>query len=436
LNLAGKGDREMTSIETEVVVVGTGPGGATLAKEFACMGREVVMVEKGRQHEFAVGRLASLGSINRIVRPKHGKGLIFRGVSVGGSSMVFNGNAYDPPAFLKSELAIDLSLETAEARAELGIKPLPKSFYDQWPATRDLVKAAEDLDIALVPQDKFIDPNRCDPACDKCMLGCRKGAKWTSREFVHQAQRRGARLLDRTSVDRLILENGTARGVSLKGPHGISEIRADKVVLSAGGMGTPVILQKSGLPGAGEGFFIDPMNVVWAFSRYPGSINEQTFSVASEEFMEPDGFMIGNLGAFALTPWALYGRLRGKKYTHVMGLFTKIGDSPGGRIDIRGNIVKPYSREDMARFKKGTETCRKILIRAGTEPDSMHIGHNVGGHPGGTAAIGRVVDRDLQAYKARNLFICDASVFPKSPGRPPTLTIIALAKHLAARMGS
>ena len=49
----------------------------------------------------------------------------------------------------------------------------------------------------------------------------------------------------------------------------------------------------------------------------------------------------------------------------------------------------------------------------------------------GTAAIGRVVDNSLEAFAAKGLFVCDASVFPRSPGRPPTLTIIALAKYLA-----
>jgi choline dehydrogenase-like flavoprotein len=53
-----------------------------------------------------------------------------------------------------------------------------------------------------------------------------------------------------------------------------------------------------------------------------------------------------------------------------------------------------------------------------------------GAHPGGTASIGKVVDKDLQT-KVDNLFVCDASVFPTSPGLPPILTIVALAKRLA-----
>ncbi|MEW5724483.1 MAG: GMC family oxidoreductase, partial [Thermodesulfobacteriota bacterium] len=94
-------------------------------------------------------------------------------------------------------------------------------------------------------------------------------------------------------------------------------------------------------------------------------------------------------------------------------------------------IYKPYPAEDRRRFEKGTQTCRRIMIQAGAVPGSILVLPNVGGHPGGTAAIGRVVDRDLRAYEAENLYVCDASVFPRSPGRPPSLTIIALAKRLA-----
>jgi len=56
-----------------------------------------------------------------------------------------------------------------------------------------------------------------------------------------------------------------------------------------------------------------------------------------------------------------------------------------------------------------------------------------GGHPGGTAAIGEIVDKDLQT-EVNNLFACDASVLPTAPGLPPILTIVALAKRLAKQL--
>lgn len=361
-----------------------------------------------------------------------------RGITVGGSSVVYNGNAYDPPEWLATELDIDLTEEAIDTKAEIGIRPLPEDFSKDWSCTHRLIEAAGELDIALMPQQKFIDPEKCDPTCDDCMLGCRRGAKWTAREYVNEAFLNGAKVLAETMADSVIIENGDAKGVRVKGPHSYTEVRADKVVISAGGIGTPVILLRSGIEGAGEGFFIDPMNVVHAIGKYPGPKNEMTFAYASEEFVEDEGYLVGTLGSLPVlgnkvsrTVKSLGWAARGGRLSNVMGMFTKIGDSPGGRIYADGRIEKPYGSEDEVKFNKGTEACKNILIGAGADPDTFTVEHNVGGHPGGTAAIGRVVDNDLQAYAAKNLYVCDASVFPRSPGRPPTLTIIALAKHLA-----
>ena len=58
-----------------------------------------------------------------------------------------------------------------------------------------------------------------------------------------------------------------------------------------------------------------------------------------------------------------------------------------------------------------------------------------GAHPGDTAAIGQVVDKDLQ-IRIENLFVCEASVLPTSPGLPPILTIVALSKRLGKKLAA
>lgn len=423
--------------ETEIVVVGSGPGGATVARELCRRNRRVVLLERGRWHQWLVGRFASMGTITRFSTSRQG-GLMGRGITAGGSSVVFNGNAYDPPEWLTAETGINLSAEVAEVKAELGIRILPESFYRSWPATQRLVAAAGELDIPLHAQAKFIDPEKCDPRCDDCMFGCRRGAKWTARRYLEEFQERDGRLLLQSPVERVLVESGRAVGVKLAGRGAVDEVRAEKVVLAAGGMGTPLILMRSGVPRAGEGFFIDPMNVVLAVGKEPGTFREMTFAFASEEFVESDGFLVGTVGARIVLgaqlgrPFQALRRLADLR--RIMGMFTKIGDTPGGRIYPDGTIDKPYPPEDEEKFRKGTEACRRILVRAGADPKSMLVAHNIGGHPGGTAAIGRVVGPDLQCLEVKNLYVCDASVFPRSPGRPPTLTLLALAKWLAKRI--
>jgi len=121
--------------------------------------------------------------------------------------------------------------------------------------------------------------------------------------------------------------------------------------------------------------------------------------------------------------------------THLMkngvGLFVKLADSHQGEIFSDTKIKKPLTPDDLARMKKGTDMAREILIKAGVTPESIAIGRGIGGHPGGTAAMGIVVDRDFMT-EVRNLYVCDGSVIPRSPGVPPSLTILGMSKYFAS----
>ncbi|MFH1886767.1 MAG: GMC family oxidoreductase [Pseudomonadota bacterium] len=429
----------MERLETEVAVVGTGPGGACVARELAARGQRVVLLEAGARHERLIGRAASMGTVTRLVRTRQG-GLMARGVTVGGSSVVFNGNAYDPPAWLAGECGMDLVPHAEALKEEIGIRPLPESHCAGWAGTRRLLEAASGLGIELKPQMKFIDPAKCDPRCDDCMLGCRRDAKWTARRMVDQTVALGGRLLDRAPVESVILENGRARGVNLKrNRHGISQVRANTVILAAGGLGTPMILRHSGVS-AGNRFFVDPMCVVMGVGREKGTWHETTFSYACEDFADL-GFLVSTVGAAPVLASQLMrlssfrALFNSVHMSRIVGMFTKIGDEPGGRITRNGKIDKPYGPRDQDLFAKGTRACIQIMKAAGVDPASITVAKDIGGHPGGTAAMGQVLDADLQVRGAKNLYVCDASAFPRSPGRPPTLTILAMARWLASTMG-
>lgn len=424
----------MKKVETEIVVVGTGPGGATVARELALRKHKVIMLEKGGWNNRLIGRVVSMGRITRLEKSREG-GIMGRGITVGGSSVVFNGNAFDPPTWLKDELGIDITKQVEEAKREAGVALLPEDFYKNWRATQRLVNAAGELNIILNPQPKFILAEKCDPHCDDCMFGCKRGGKWTARKFVFDALASGATIFEKHEAKKVLIKGGKAVGVKVEGKSEIEEVRAEKVILSAGGIGTPLILQRSGIE-AGKGFFIDPMNVVLGIGKEKGTWREMTFAYATDELAEREGFLVGTVGAFIV--WgaqlarhrSLRSLIKAVNMPKIMGLFTKIGDSAGGKINSDGTVEKPYTEEDREKFRRGTEICKKVLIRAGAKPESIMVAENIGGHPGGTAAVGDVVDKNLQVFGAGNLYVCDASVFPRSPARPPTLTLIALAKKL------
>ena len=429
------------SLQTEVVVVGSGPGGATVAREVARAGKNVVILEKGPRHEVKGNWLNASRMYDKwavFSRSKEGV-IVDRAITLGGCSVVFCGNAFDPPGWLQEVTGRDLADDVSEIKREIGIKPLSEAFTAPWTATLKLRASAARMGIDLRPQSKFIDETRCRNDCDACMTGCRDHAKWTTRSWVDDSVEAGARLIMRADVKQVLRENGRATGVRAKTPGGELEVRADTVVLAAGGIGSAVLLQRSGFTDVGTHFFMDPMNVLWGMADRPvTNTTEMTFSYACEAFADDKGFLLGNVNgknawmSTLMRPSIGWKTLSAAgKWARMLGMFIKVADSAEGRVDASGKMTKPLNDQDRRKAAEATDLAREILIGAGANPLSIVVAESIGGHPGGTAGVGRIVDRDLRVKGTQNLFVCDASVFPRSPGRPPTLMLLALARNFS-----
>jgi choline dehydrogenase-like flavoprotein len=151
------------------------------------------------------------------------------------------------------------------------------------------------------------------------------------------------------------------------------------------------------------------------------------------------GWMLSTL----VDPWLLYPIMAALKsprhalswprWGNVLGVMVKLKDDVSGGVFASGRVSKPLTPRDRERLAHAEEACRKILVRAGAAPSSIFSTPLRGTHPSGTVRIGTHVDRDL-ATPVRNLYVCDASVFPEALDRPTVLTIIALAKRLARQL--
>lgn len=281
------------TMEADAVIVGSGPGGATMARELSRKGKKVILCEKGKYDKrfgYSVLLLTMMDGMG-LTFSKEGT-WVFRPKTVGGASVVFCGTAFKPPAWLKDKFNIDLETEVEELYREIPIQALPDSLVG--PAARNIMDSARALGMDWGLLDKFIRPEKCKPNCGKCALGCPEpGAKWTAREYIEEGQRNGVQLLMRTRVDRVLSENGTAVGVRAKGPDGWFDIRANTVILSGGGQGTPPILQRSGIYDAGQGFFIDPMVYVMGKTKNPGCLNEIPMTAGVQ--LEEDGIVLADM---------------------------------------------------------------------------------------------------------------------------------------------
>jgi len=431
-------------LDADVVVVGSGPGGATVTRELVRRGRRVLLLERGidERRRFYYGTyLGALLYTDRASLLFTEEGLnVVHPLMLGGATSMYCGCAAPPPSWMKERYGVDLAAETAEAVEELRIAPLPPEMRGR--ASTRLADAAGAAGYAFFPQPKFMSPARArrfPEACGaRCMLGCRCGAKWNAAEWVDEAVTGGAELRTRARVERVTIEGGQAVGVEGRIGGEPFRARAKVVVAAAGGIGTPRLLQASGLREAGEGLTMDATLMVYGFSKEEGSGREPPMTWSYEDL--DAGYMLSTL----VDPWLLFPIMAALKkprhalswprWGNVLGVMTKLKDDVSGGVFPDGRIRKPLTPRDRERLAEAEEACRRILVRAGAEPSSLFSTPLRGTHPSGTVRIGTHVDRDL-ATPVKGLYVCDASVFPEALDRPTVLTIVALAKRLARHLG-
>lgn len=277
----------------EFVVVGSGAGGATLARELSRRGQEVLVVERGSEDQEIGSLWDSFGvyDMSRLGIPKKSKQgvILWRALIPGGSTVVSCGNSTPCLQEELSDLGIDLEEEFTEVEKETKTSPTDEGLLSE--GTERLREAATKLGYEMEPMPKFVDSAKCKK-CGQCVFGCERGAKWTARDYLQEATQNGATVLYDTIVQEALVENGKVKGVVGAGPDGKTEIQADVVVLAAGGLGTPVILQNSGIEDAGSKLFIDLVVNTYGVADGLDQTHEPSMPLVNHEFHGEKGFIL------------------------------------------------------------------------------------------------------------------------------------------------
>ena len=422
-------------MDSEFLIIGSGAGGATIAKELAENGKKVTIIEKGGFHKLGTPWRALKFYSGGILRPgefSEEKTELLRTIMVGGSTMVTLGNGVRALQNKFNELGVDLEKEFSEAEKELGVMNTPEGFFG--PRTRILRDASLKLGYEVKPMPKFIDFNKCR-MCGACVTGCKYGAKWTALNPLTKARRAGAKLIKNTTVEKIVHQRGEVKGVQIRDSSGTRELKADKVILAAGGLGSPRILQNSGLD-AGDGLFADLFVITYGLSNNGRMREELGMATVIDEFHDEDGFIISPIIDLKLDMLLYLPPMRKMiafKRDRLLGLMTKIADDSSGKVHPGGKIEKPVTCNDLKKLEKGIEISKEILHQAGVKPGSVFVTRVRGAHLGGTAAMGRTVNKEF-ATEVSGLYVCEASIFPSAPGNPPVLTLVALAKKLSSKL--
>ena len=395
-----------------VIIVGTGAGGGILAYELAKNDVPVTIIEKGPY-------IKSGEAFKYYDKYSEDVDLLTT-TCIGGASIVSMSNMVR--ALDEELLEFDVDLTEAYEYVEelVGVHQLDDSHIGK--GSQAFLDAGRKLGLKTMKMPKAIREKDCIQ-CGKCAFGCPADAKWSGKDFVDDAVEAGAELICDAEVIKVITEDDKACGVTYIKDDNEKSVFADTVILSAGAIGTTLILRNSGIEDAGREIFFDP------FVSVGGYLKDINFNTE----VQMAGLVVGE--NFVLSPHFssfIRANIPDDSVTDedILSIMVKTPDECRGYVDDDGDVVKINTIQDIRYLAEGVATAGFILKEVGVDPNTIGSTVYRGAHPGGTAPIGKIVDSN-QETEIKGLFVSDASVLPISPGKPPILTILALSKRLA-----
>lgn len=376
-------------LEADVVVVGSGAGGAVVARALAAAGESVIVVEEGPYVAPLVhGALRPSESLRRYWRAG-GMTVAFgldgpsinvtMGRAVGGSSLLTGGVCFRIPEYVlerwQEERGLtefdSASLEPyyREVETRVHVETVPEAMRSR--GVQKFAEGARALGFEVKPMLR--NTLGCN-GCGRCNFGCPEGAKLSvEQSFLPQAVLHGARIVSDALVSRVLMRGTRAVGVEgrlYNGAHGKPgdsfEIRAKKrVVLAAGAVHTPLLLWKSELAGisgqVGRNVTVHPaFRVIARFAEsienWKGALQSVFVDAFEHEKITLTALMIPPAVLAATMPGVGAAHVRRTKAIPNLAIFGgMIHDEGGGRV-----VRSPIGREPFLLYKMAPEDRRVI----------------------------------------------------------------------------
>lgn len=480
----------------DVLVVGSGPGGAIMALRLAERGLRVILVEAGpvarkpdldRDGGHTMARLlwdSGMRTTSGGVIAPTMQARVLGGGSLINSAICLRASEGALSTWAEEHGLDELTAEALEphyqaVEAFMGVREVDPRV--QGPRNDLFALACERLGMKATPI------RRNEAGClgsGGCLYGCRNGAKLShDRRGVPELLALGGRVYTSVHAERLLLHGGRCVGIEGRieapgtlEPRGRVRITAKATVLAGGVIGTPILCQKSGLshPGIGANLRLHPSTVVAGDLDRPvlpwtgaaqgmHCLDLLDYGIKLESLWADPALMafrMPSMGKALKRQLARYDKMA------IWDAWVSGDDSVGAVRHIPGaprpSIRFDFGAADVRRLQQATATLAEMLFAVGAVrvypgihglpqvlespaglaelrnakvgPQDLPIGSN---HVFGTMAMGRDPARhpcepDGRVRGVDGLFVSDTSLLPSSPGANPMLIVWALADRNAA----
>jgi long-chain-alcohol oxidase len=515
----------MNVLSADIAIIGSGAAGGVLAATLSELTtKSILLLEKGGfyRHEFFDQRELDMSVLyaDRNARTTlDGSIPVQGGECVGGGTTVNFALSFDPKRevwggwrkdFGAGPFSFDRSANDfgisglnmanclADVRKRINVHtPLESEINDN---NRAFAAGCKALGI---PTRRF-ELNMIDCiGCGYCGQGCAYDRKLSTMvTYIADALRQGVRLVHHCDVEAIeMTQRGADRAVAgiratvrptspgseknsvAAGPL---SIRAPLVIVSAGAIGTPVLLQRSGHPDPhqliGRGLVLHPsLPIAGVFDKPLVNYRGITGAIYSDHFFSKHGFYYECLfdhpvAASVALPGIGFDHFSlMSQYAKLAGFGVMLVDTPSqqNRVnwdEARGASIRyRLSESDKTRLRYAAHTGVEIMLAAGAKEAVLTSEEQLGtlpaarfknkndaalcerlqfapgqtflssAHAQGTAKMGEDAKRSVvnsrgESHQVKNLIVCDSSVFPTSCGANPMIAIMTLARYQSKRI--
>lgn len=499
INLFSSPTHKSKDVLYDFIVIGSGAGGAVVAKELSELGAKVALIEEGPL-PFPFEKTA-FRSLLKIYRDNGFTGTLGRpiipiplGRCVGGTTTINSGTCFRTPSeildlwknhFHLSSLASD-NWDQFFTRVENEIHVEEAKWEVMNKSSHFIRKIFTSNGYECLPLRR--NTENCQ-GCGMCCYVCTSGAKKSMElSYIPKGIKNKMFLIYNAKVTRIILDSShkIATGVEVEVINPFTKTSIDRVnikggtiIVACGTLLTPSLLRKSGI--AKDNQHLGRHLTIHPASKLSFELEEEIYSwvgipqacystaLMKEGIIFEGVAMPPDLGPSAV-PFLgeeLIDYFTNYKKIATFGFMIK--DSTEGylRTDIHDRPVYYYqlTKDDVTKLKKAisflselafTEKPKRIYAMVSRKPnifnsiDDVHkfikSDHSptdfecMAFHPLGTCRVGispetGVCDESLKVFGTENIYVCDGSVIPTSLGVNPQLTIMAFATRLASILG-